>query len=177
LVIDKKAVDRSSDYLYKMLNTYIEKTSSVSITSTVSNDCVIGAKTEVNDHCNITQSCIGANCKIGKNVVIVNSLIDSHVTIGDNVQIRNAIIQNNSILKKGCAVSKGAIITSHVVVKEGAVIPEGAVCSELTFDSGEEQFVTTTEVDSKYFEKGVIAYLPRDMILKTSELICEKAYE
>ena len=36
-----------------MVNTYIEKTSSISISSTVSNDSVIGAKTEIDANCNI----------------------------------------------------------------------------------------------------------------------------
>ena len=75
-----------------MLNTYIEKSSSISISATVSNDSVIGAHTGIDSNCNIVQSCIGSNCKIGKNVHISNSIIDSNVTIGDNVKISNAII-------------------------------------------------------------------------------------
>ena len=53
LVIDKKSVDPKSNYLYKMLNTYIEKSSSISISSVVSNDCVIGAGTEIDANCSI----------------------------------------------------------------------------------------------------------------------------
>lgn len=53
LVIDKKSVDQKANYLYKMLNTYIEKTSTISISSTVSNDCVIGAQTEIDANCKI----------------------------------------------------------------------------------------------------------------------------
>jgi len=69
------------------------------------------------------------------------------------------------------------MITQHVIVKEGVTIPEAAICSELTFDSQEEEFVNATEVDKKYFEKGVMSYVPRDMTLKSSELIGQKAYE
>ena len=53
LVIDKKSVDQNSRYQFKMVNTYIEKTSSVSISSTVSNDSVVGSKTEIDSNCNI----------------------------------------------------------------------------------------------------------------------------
>jgi hypothetical protein len=78
---------------------------------------------------------------------------------------------------KDCVISKGCLISQHVIVKEGAVIPEAAVCSELTFDSVEEEFVPTTEVHTQFFQKGVIAYIPRDMVLKNSELISQKPYE
>ena len=160
-----------------MLNTYIEKSSTISISAQVSNDCVIGAKTEIEANCNIIQSCIGPNCKIGKNVKIINSLIDSHVIIEDNCTIQNAILQSHVTLRKGCIISKGAMISQHVIVKEGVTIPEAAICSGLTFDSQEEDFVQANEVDEKYFEKGVISYIPRDMTLKPQELIGNKAYE
>ena len=45
-------------------------------------------------------------------------------------------------------------------------IPEGSICSLLTFDSQEEEFILATEVNEDYFEKGVIAYVPRDLVLK-----------
>ena len=45
-------------------------------------------------------------------------------------------------------------------------IPEASICSLLTFDSQEEEFILATEVNEDIFEKGVIAYVPRDMVLK-----------
>jgi ADP-glucose pyrophosphorylase len=82
------------------------------------------------------------------------------------VKISNAIIQSNCILNEGCAISKGSILTQDVVVKAGVTIPEGSICSLLTFDSQEEEFILATEVNEDYFEKGVIAYVPRDLVLK-----------
>jgi hypothetical protein len=32
-------------------------------------------------------------------------------------------------------------------------------------------------VHDQYFEKGVMAYVPRDMVLKSSELVGQKAYD
>ena len=87
------------------------------------------------------------------------------------MKITNAIIQSHVSLKQGCIISKGAILTQNVIVKEGVTIPEASVCSELTFDSHEEEFVKSTEVNEQFFEKGVIAYIPRDMVLKQSELV------
>lgn len=158
------------------MNTYIEKSSTISISSTVSNNSVVGAKTLIDANCNVTQSCIGSGCKIGKNVQITNSIIDSNVIIEDDVYITNAIIQSDSILKSGCVISKGAILTQGVVVKQGVTIPEASICSLLTFDSQEEEFIESNEAH-ELFEKGVIAYVPRDMVLKQSELVGYKAYD
>ena len=55
-------------------------------------------------------------------------------------------------------------------------IPEASICSLLTFDSQEEEFILATEVNEDIFEKGVIAYVPREMVLKQSELVGQKAY-
>ena len=79
-------------------------------------------------------------------------------------------------MNDGCVISKGSILTQDVVVKKGVTIPEASICSLLTFDSQEEEFTLATEVNKDFFEKGVIAYVPRDMVLKQSELVGQKAY-
>lgn len=43
LVIDKKAMDPNSNYVTKMLNTYIDKSARISMTANISNNVVIGS--------------------------------------------------------------------------------------------------------------------------------------
>lgn len=83
-VIDKMAIDAKSNYKYKILSTYIDKSAVISMSTNVSDNCVVGRKTEIDSNGQIYQSIIGANCKIGKKVEITNSIIDADIKIEDN---------------------------------------------------------------------------------------------
>ena len=45
IVLDKKSVDARANYQNKMLNTYIDRSSQIPVSSLVSNNCVIGPQT------------------------------------------------------------------------------------------------------------------------------------
>ena len=90
--IDKKSIDSKSNYQYKMLSTYIDKSASIAISSHVSNNSVVGLNTVIDANSTINSSVIGERCTIGKNVNIINSIIDKNVVVGDNCMISNAII-------------------------------------------------------------------------------------
>ena len=47
LLIDKKSVDPDANYKYMMLNTYIDTTSTIAISTNISNKTVIGAMTTI----------------------------------------------------------------------------------------------------------------------------------
>lgn len=46
-MIDKKAMDPNSNYVIKMLNTYIDKSARISMTANISNNVVIGSQTVI----------------------------------------------------------------------------------------------------------------------------------
>lgn len=50
LVIDKYRIDSKANYQYKMLNTYIDETSTVSISANVQSNCVIGMKSKIDQN-------------------------------------------------------------------------------------------------------------------------------
>lgn len=65
LVIDKKATDPNSNYVIKMLNTYIDKSARISMTANISNNVAIGSQTIIENNTSVYNSIIGKNCKVG----------------------------------------------------------------------------------------------------------------
>lgn len=104
----------------------------------------------------------------------MDSIIHQEAVIGDNCTIHNAIIGKGVVINNDCAIKKGTIITERVVVKEGIkTIPPGSICSLYTFNADEEKFgeAQASEYNTDYFEKGLIPYVPREAILKESEML------
>jgi len=52
-LIDKKSIDPDANYRYMMFNTYIDATSVIAISSSISNKTVIGSMTTIDSGCEI----------------------------------------------------------------------------------------------------------------------------
>ena len=61
-VIDKKSIDNQALYQYKMLSTYIDKSTQIAISSHVSHNSAVGQQTSIDSNCTINASVIGEKC-------------------------------------------------------------------------------------------------------------------
>jgi len=114
---------------------------------------------------------LGSNCKIGKNCKIINSIIDKNVTIKDGCSIVNSLIMAGVEVQANAKILDHTMISEGVVVKEGVVIPAGSICSLFTYDTENKEFVETDQISPELFVKGKLAYIPRELQLKDTELL------
>mmetsp|Transcript_18291 Transcript_18291/g.28109 ORF Transcript_18291/g.28109 Transcript_18291/m.28109 type:complete len:177 (+) Transcript_18291:733-1263(+) len=92
LVVDMRTIDSKANYQYMMPDKYIEKTSSVQISSQIDSNSVVGYQTSIGKQCIIAGSVVGQNCAIGDGVKLTNCIIDRLVKIEDNCVLTNAIV-------------------------------------------------------------------------------------
>lgn len=92
MVVDKKSVDAKANYVNKMLNTYIDQSANIAVSSKVSNRSVIGPKTNMGANCTVEYSSIGSNCKIANNVTLINCHIHNQVKIEEGCHLENVIV-------------------------------------------------------------------------------------
>ena len=149
-----------------MLNTYIDSSATIAISSNVSHNSAIGANTEIDEDSYIHQSVLGSECKIGKNVRITDSIIEADVVINEGCIVENAHIRQGSILEKHSKVTGGTIVCKNIHIKEGVTIPEGSICGNMKYDESSQGFVESNETNQEFFVKGNISYLPLNLKLK-----------
>ncbi|KAJ2840923.1 Translation initiation factor eIF-2B subunit gamma, partial [Coemansia erecta] len=70
----------------------IDETAKLAGRTTVGQDSMVGASSQIGECCSIKRSVVGAHCVIGKGVKIINSIIMDHVTIGDGVRIESCVV-------------------------------------------------------------------------------------
>lgn len=99
---------------------YRNRNSTLSRSSSIVENVLIGSKTNINDNTVVTKSMIGKQCVIGNNVTIKGSHIMNNVVIKDNCNIVNSFIDDNCIIEENSVVENGTIIASNVVVQAGS---------------------------------------------------------
>lgn len=78
----------------------------------------------------------------------------------------NAVIGENAVL------NGGSLVDSHVQVKDDAEIPANSICSLRSYDIEKKAFKTAKDLDSnEMLDKGVISFIPREMVLKEYETL------
>mmetsp|Transcript_4660 Transcript_4660/g.7914 ORF Transcript_4660/g.7914 Transcript_4660/m.7914 type:complete len:250 (+) Transcript_4660:1040-1789(+) len=174
MVINRSPIDQLHLYNFKMLNSYIDQSASISTQSSISSKSVVGMQTQVGHNSSIVESILGPHCSIGENVRIVNSIIERNVVIEDGCLIENAYIQSGSSLGKGVTLNKGVMVAQGLRVKEGVSIVEGSICSMIRYDIDEQAFLPVDKNKKEqnnfdYFECGQITYIPREFALARHE--------
>lgn len=116
-------------YQYKRGNIYRELTEtgdsvSLSRTSALERNTMVGAGSRVGNNSSIISSTVGRNCVIGDNVRIEDSYIWDNVTIEDGVVIENGVIASNCSVYKGAIISKGTVLSFGVIIGAGVTTPE-----------------------------------------------------
>ena len=62
----------------------------------LSNDCLIGSHTRIDERATLKHSIVGRQCTIGKGARILRSVIMDGVRIGDNAKVENCILGSHA---------------------------------------------------------------------------------
>ena len=86
----------------------------LSRTSTIGENSVLGKGTEVGEGSVIKRSVIGRGCHIGKNVLIEGCHIWDNVTIEDDAQLHYAVVCDCATVKTGAVREPGVVLSFNV---------------------------------------------------------------
>ncbi|KAL6635325.1 hypothetical protein ACP70R_027996 [Stipagrostis hirtigluma subsp. patula] len=95
----------------------------LSHSSQIGANSVIGSATIIGDHCRVLNSVIGEGCKIGKHVLIEGSYIWNNVIIEDGCKVSNSLICDDVHLRTGAIVEPGSILSFEVEVGKNVAVP------------------------------------------------------
>ncbi|CAB3228314.1 unnamed protein product [Arctia plantaginis] len=133
-----------NNFLFMGNHNFREKSCTLSRSSALLEDVLVGAKTHVNDNTVISKSVIGKNCIIGNNVTITGSHIMNNVVIKDNCKIINSFIDDNCDIENDCTIDSGTIIASNVKVETGSQL-KGNILESTEKDQEKLLFKSTSE--------------------------------
>ena len=159
----------SGSYKVATFNKYLSSDVKRHLSCTISDKCVIGKNTEIGANTLIVNSVIGDNCKIHDNVTIKDSIIWNGVTIKSGSSLEHNLVCNNVVIGEEAQLKPGVMLDHRVEVSSKAIIETNMIAScyaIVTNDKGQASFKELSKPDEKYFERGVICYLPLDMELK-----------
>ncbi|XP_004927856.1 translation initiation factor eIF-2B subunit epsilon isoform X1 [Bombyx mori] len=108
---------------------FVENSAMLSRSCVLTENTLIGAKTQVQDNTTVTKSIIGKKCTIGNNVIINGSHIMNNVIIKDNCRISNSFIDDNCVISEGSNLHAGTIIAENVKVESGSDLKGRIECS------------------------------------------------
>jgi carbonic anhydrase/acetyltransferase-like protein (isoleucine patch superfamily) len=168
----------SDSYKVATFNKYISKDVRRHISSTISDRCVIGQQTEIGANTLIVNSVIGDHCKIHDNVTIRNCIIWSGVTIKSGCNLEHNLICSNVTIGEEVTLKPGVMLDHRVIVKSKAILDQntiGSCLAIMTNDKGQASFKEVSEPNPKYFDRGVVCFLPIGMELKKYQFIGQAA--
>ena len=138
---------------------YIDKTSTISQSVTLSESYLIGPKTFIDDGCTIINSVLGEGVKLGKNCVITNSQIWAGVTIGNGSEINGSIICNRASVGDNCVVENNCIVSFDVKVSNSQNIQSGTrLSTKMENEESFDEVVTITNKDNDVSQVGENGY-------------------
>ena len=83
-------------------------------------EIVIGARSNIQDHCTLHTSEGVTPCVVGDDVTIGHRVILHGCTIGDGALIgMGAVVMDRAVVEPGCLVAAGALVTEGKVLKSG----------------------------------------------------------
>ncbi|KAI8440241.1 hypothetical protein MSG28_001620 [Choristoneura fumiferana] len=129
---------------------FCNKSSTVSRSSSLVEDVLIGANTRICDNTVVCKSVIGRNCVIGSNVTITGSYIMNNVVIKDNCKIINSFVDDNCTVEKDSDLENGTILTSNVKMAPGSKL-KGAIV-EGQGDTNEKKLSKSTSESGTEWE-------------------------
>jgi translation initiation factor eIF-2B subunit epsilon len=110
------------DYTKTRNHIYRENDVTLTRSSLLKPNTVVGAHTSVGENTVLSGSVIGRQCKIGENVKVDGAYVWDHVQIGNNCDIGKAIIASNVVLGENVKVMSGAVISHNVTVAPGTTV-------------------------------------------------------
>ncbi|KAJ1522960.1 hypothetical protein ONE63_002097 [Megalurothrips usitatus] len=135
LVPDMLDIEGEKAYQYLRGNVYKQHPVTLSRSSIVEDDSVIGGGSKVGEDSTIQRSVIGRNCQIGKGVKIEDSFIWDGCIVEDNCSIQRSVVGNN------CTVGRGAVLSQGCILGQGVYCPPGYQCNQrLQSTAGDEDF-------------------------------------
>ncbi len=124
-------------------------------------DIVIGARSNIQDHCTLHTSQGVTPCIVGDGVTIGHRVILHGCTIGDGALIgMGAVIMDRAVVEPGCLVAAGALVTEGKQLR-GGYLYAGAPAKEIRPLCTEEQEFLRRSADH-YVE---VAHLHRDSVV------------
>ncbi|KAE8740661.1 hypothetical protein FOCC_FOCC013809 [Frankliniella occidentalis] len=135
LVPDMLISDNEKPYQYLKGNVYKQHPVTLSRSSIIQDDCVIGGGSKVGEGSSITRSVVGRNCQIGNGVKIEDSFVWDGCIIEDKCSIIRTVVGCNCIVRQGASLSQGCILG------QGVQCPAKFECSQrLQSSPGDEDF-------------------------------------
>lgn len=110
------------DYTKTRNHIYRENDVTLTRSSLLKPNTVVGAHTSIGENTVLSNSVIGRRCKIGENVKVEGAYIWNNVEIGNNCDIGKSIIANNVVLGDNVKVMPGAVISYNVTIAPGTTV-------------------------------------------------------
>ncbi|XP_053678038.1 translation initiation factor eIF-2B subunit epsilon [Anopheles nili] len=121
LVPDMCIGNLSKQYEYSNNNAYIHVKATVTRSSVVDDNVVIGDRSDVKDS-TIELSVIGPHCRVGRNCNITHSFVMEGTDIGDGCVLDHCIIGKFVKLGDGCHIGPGTVLGERVEIPAGKSI-------------------------------------------------------
>ncbi|KAL1569435.1 translation initiation factor eIF-2B subunit epsilon isoform X2 [Salvia divinorum] len=84
---------------------------------------VIGSRTTIGKHSEVSNSVIGEDCVIGSNVSIDGCYIWNKVNIEDGCRLKHAIVCDGVTMKSGAVLEAGVVLSFKVIIGQNFVVP------------------------------------------------------
>lgn len=97
----------------------VHPTATIVARTTVGQDVLIGANTNVQQHVTIKSSVIGANCKIGAGSRLTKCVLMDEVEVGEKAVLTGVIVGARARVGKECKLGEGCEVQPGFVVEDG----------------------------------------------------------
>lgn len=141
---------RGQSYRFGRGKIYEEEGVSLSRTSVVKSQSILGQDTSLADGSVVSDSVLGRRCTIGKNVKIEESYLWNDVVVGDGSDIQHAIIADGAIIGKNCLIQPGALVSFGVRVPDGTTVGGTSKLTRARLQDGRMDNLTEVTAEEGY---------------------------
>ncbi|KAL8918208.1 MAG: hypothetical protein Q9208_007484 [Pyrenodesmia sp. 3 TL-2023] len=97
----------------------VHPTATIVARTTIGQDVLVGANTNVQQHVTIKSSVIGANCKIGAGSRLIKCVLMDEVEVGEKAVLTGVVVGARARVGKECKLGEGCEVQPGFVVEDG----------------------------------------------------------